>query len=223
MQLSTLLKGIIVFIFVLLLYSFHQRLFHISPEDIRNIILTAGWFSPVYYILLFMFRPLVLFPASVFSIVGGLAFGSVWGFFLAITGATAGAAVAFWISRKLGEDTFKKLKNQKVLDLKHHFEERGFLYILLLRLLPVINFDLISYGVGLSKVRFMEFLKATLIGIIPGTLIYAFLGASLVEGNRWTVTMVVFIYIVLVLVPILWRKNIMNRIDQVNEKNTTEG
>ncbi|SER11228.1 TVP38/TMEM64 family protein [Piscibacillus halophilus] len=216
------IKGVLVFIFLIVLYAFHQRLWHISPEDIRTFIYMAGWLAPAFYLLLFMLRPLVLFPASVFSIVGGLAFGALWGSILAFTGATLGAILAFWLARFVGEDAFKKLKNKKVLELKHNFEEKGFFYILLLRFLPIINFDLISYGCGLSKVKFRHFIKATMIGIIPGTLIYNFLGASLVVGSRWTVTIVIIIYCILIIVPIIWRKNIMNKIEQVEQK-VTEG
>lgn len=218
MHLKTVIKGLIIFAFILILYAFHQRLWHISPEDIRTFIYMAGWFAPAFYLLLFMLRPLVLFPASVFSIVGGLAFGAWWGSLLAFTGATLGAILAFYVARFVGEDAFKKLKNEKVIELKRNFEKKGFFYILMLRFLPIVNFDLISYGCGLSQVKFRHFLKATMIGIIPGTLIYNFLGASLVVGNRWTVTFVIIVYVILIIAPIIWRKNIMNKIEEMDEK-----
>lgn len=115
MQLKTVIKGTIIFAFIIVLYAFHERLWHVSPEDIRTFIYMAGWFAPAFYLLLFMLRPLALFPASVFSIVGGLAFGAWWGSILAFIGATLGAVVAFWIARYMGEDSFKKLKNKKYL------------------------------------------------------------------------------------------------------------
>lgn len=92
----------------------------------------------------------------------------------------------------------------------------------MLRFLPIVNFDLISYGCGLSKVRFKDFLKATMIGIIPGTLIYNFMGASLVVGNRWTMTAVIILYVILIIAPIIWRKNLMGKIEKMDEK-VTEG
>ncbi|TFB13163.1 TVP38/TMEM64 family protein [Filobacillus milosensis] len=220
MQSKSIIKGSAIVIFVLVLYSFHQRLFHISPEDLRTFIFMAGWLAPLFYLILFTLRPLTLFPASIFSIVGGLAFGAILGSLLAWTGATLGAVLAFLISRRLGEDKFKHLKNKKVNELKNKFEEKGFLYILALRFLPIVNFDLISYGAGLSEVRLIDFTKATVIGIIPGTLIYNFMGASLVEGNKWTMMIVGIGYAIIVLVPVLWKRNIMKRIDQVNSKHT---
>ncbi|WP_261753355.1 TVP38/TMEM64 family protein [Tenuibacillus multivorans] len=196
--------------FVIVLFSFHQRLFDISPEDIRTLIYTAGWFAPLFYIFLYLLRPLVLFPASIFSIVGGLAFGAIMGSVLALIGATGGAIVAFLISRRFGEDNFK---HKKVLELMNKFETKGFYYVLLLRFLPVVNFDLISYGAGLSKVSLKDFVKATVIGIIPGTLIYNLMGASLVESDKSTMIWVGVLYLIVVVGPIIWKSNIMKRIE----------
>ncbi|WP_245686890.1 TVP38/TMEM64 family protein [Tenuibacillus multivorans] len=173
-------------------------------------IYTAGWFAPLFYIFLYLLRPLVLFPASIFSIVGGLAFGAIMGSVLALIGATGGAIVAFLISRRFGEDNFK---HKKVLELMNKFETKGFYYVLLLRFLPVVNFDLISYGAGLSKVSLKDFVKATVIGIIPGTLIYNLMGASLVESDKSTMIWVGVLYLIVVVGPIIWKSNIMKRIE----------
>ncbi|GEL76954.1 TVP38/TMEM64 family membrane protein YtxB [Tenuibacillus multivorans] len=204
------LKIVSIIAFVIVLFSFHQRLFDISPEDIRTLIYTAGWFAPLFYIFLYLLRPLVLFPASIFSIVGGLAFGAIMGSVLALIGATGGAIVAFLISRRFGEDNFK---HKKVLELMNKFETKGFYYVLLLRFLPVVNFDLISYGAGLSKVSLKDFVKATVIGIIPGTLIYNLMGASLVESDKSTMIWVGVLYLIVVVGPIIWKSNIMKRIE----------
>ncbi|PKR78220.1 TVP38/TMEM64 family protein [Halalkalibacillus sediminis] len=211
-------KGIVVLIFVLVLYSFNQRLLNFSPEDIRTLIYTAGWLAPVFYIVLFTLRPLVLFPASVFSIVGGLAFGAYFGSLLALIGAVSGAVLSFILARKYGERFVRKAPTGKMYEIKEKFEEKGFFYILMLRFLPVVNFDLISYSAGLSKVKIKDFIKATTLGIIPGTLIYNFLGASLVEGDRTTMIIVGTIYLIVIVVPVIWNKQIMKRIEEVPEK-----
>lgn len=75
---------ILVLLFILFIYSFNQRLLTISPETIRTFIYQAGWLAPLFYIVLYAVRPFVLFPASIFSIAGGLAFGALFGFIFAL-------------------------------------------------------------------------------------------------------------------------------------------
>jgi uncharacterized membrane protein YdjX (TVP38/TMEM64 family) len=59
----------------------------------------------------------------------------------------------------------------------------GFFYVVTLRLIPLFNFDLISYTAGISKVRYQSFLFGTLLGIVPGTFAYNFLGSSFADGG----------------------------------------
>ncbi|WP_035512588.1 TVP38/TMEM64 family protein [Halalkalibacillus halophilus] len=215
MNRKTIISITLVILFVILLYSFNQRLLVFSPEDIRSFIYAAGWLAPLFYLLLFTLRPLILFPASVFSIVAGLAFGAYFGTVLALSGATFGAILAFMLSRKFGTNAIKLKEKGKLGYFRRQFEEKGFRYILLLRFLPIVNFDLISYAAGLSKVKLSDYVKATVLGILPGTLLYNFLGASIVEGDRVTVILVVTAYVLVIAVPVIWNTNIMKTIDKI--------
>jgi uncharacterized membrane protein YdjX (TVP38/TMEM64 family) len=68
---------------------------------------------------------------------------------------------------------------------------RGFLIILMLRLIPLLPFDVISYGAGLSKVKYKAFIIATCIGIIPGVVIYTNIGDK--SSNPFSLDFVVSI------------------------------
>lgn len=85
-------------------------------------------------------------------------------------------------------------------------ERRGFLYVFVLRLIPLVSFDLLSYAAGISKVRFRSFLLATVLGMIPGTLAYSFLGASLASGSVTTVFIVALVFVSLIGVTYYFRK-----------------
>ena len=181
---------------------FSRAYLDINPTDIKEWILSFGMWAPILYILLYTIRPLIFFPASVLSITGGLAFGAWMGTVYTVIGATLGAVVAFLVAKKLGTGLIKQKDGAgKVEQIQRQLEKNGFIYVLIFRLLPIFNFDLISYAAGLSKVRLLPFFLATLIGIIPGTFAYNFLGSSIVSKDPRIIIGAVTVFIVLTIVP----------------------
>lgn len=189
-----------------------RSVFDVEAEDLRSWILSFGLWAPVIYIILYTIRPLIFFPASVLSIAGGLAFGAWMGTLYTIIGATLGAMLSFLVAKAVGKSIVTKEWTGNAAKFQAQMEQNGFLYVLLFRLIPVINFDLISYMAAIAKVRFASFALATLIGIIPGTFAYNFLGSSFVSGNPKIIAAAVVVFIILTVVPILIR----NRWNQKN-------
>ncbi|MGM0898046.1 MAG: TVP38/TMEM64 family protein [Bacillota bacterium] len=182
-----------------------RSVFQVDAEDLRSWILSFGLWAPVIYIIVYTVRPLIFFPASVLSIAGGLAFGAWMGTLYTIIGATLGAMLSFYVAKTAGKSLVTKEWTGKAAKIQTQMEQNGFLYVLLFRLIPVINFDLISYMAAFAKVRFVSFALATFIGIIPGTFAYNFLGSSFVSGNPKIIILAVAVFIVLTVVPILIR------------------
>ncbi|WP_404407065.1 TVP38/TMEM64 family protein [Jeotgalibacillus malaysiensis] len=199
---------IIIVIIVTALIILNQTVLDLSPERIRNWILSVGVLAPILYIALYTFRPFILFPASVLSLAGGLAFGPLYGTLLTMTGATAGAVLAFMFAKKAGAKRVEEKLGHRGERLQHQLEHNGFLVVLLLRLVPIFNFDLISYAAGASKVRLLPFALATVIGIVPGTFAYTFLGFSTVSDSAETFIIAVTIFAVIFIIPLLYRKKI---------------
>lgn len=193
----------IAIIIVVLLYI-NKEYLNLSPQEIREWILSYGAFAPVLYILLYTVRPLILFPASVLSLTAGLAFGALWGTVYTIIGATAGAIVSFLVARKVGTAFVKgKTSGPRMTKITEQLEKRGFVYVLLLRLIPLLNFDLISYAAGISRVKFAPFVLGTLLGIIPGTFAYNFLGSSIIGDKKLTVIAAVLVFLLITIIPII--------------------
>lgn len=182
-----------------------RSVFDVDANDLRSWILSFGLWSPVIYILIYTVRPLIFFPASVLSIAGGLAFGAWLGTLYTIIGATLGAMLSFYVAKTLGKSLVRKKWTGNAAKIQSQMEQNGFLYVLLFRLIPVINFDLISYAAAFAKVRFSSFALATLIGIIPGTFAYNFLGSSFVNGNPQIIILAVAVFVILTVVPIIIR------------------
>lgn len=154
-----------------------------TPEAIRDQVLRWGSWGPLGYVFLFTVVPLTLFPDAALAIASGMAFGMSKGFVLTWLGALSGGSLAFWLARLIGQEAMDKLLAR--LGHKSHAAPvmQGFISILVLRLIPLVPFDVISYGAGLSAVRYRDFLGATALGIIPGVCVYVNVGDKLFDCN----------------------------------------
>jgi uncharacterized membrane protein YdjX (TVP38/TMEM64 family) len=205
---SAALKISAIIAVIVLVLWFNQNYLQLTPADIRTWILSYGWLAPILYLILYTVRPLVLFPASVLSLTGGLAFGAVWGTVLTVIGATAGAVLSFMVARYMGKSLVRMDWKGSFAKVQTQLEKRGLLYVLLLRLIPLFPFDLISYVSGISKIQFRAFFVGTLFGIIPGTFAYNFLGSSFAEGNVSDILIAAAVFLMAILIPILFRKRL---------------
>lgn len=152
-----------------------------SSQGIQSLIASFGIFAPVAYIVLFALLPVVFFPVAVLAVAGGLLFGLGWGSVYTLIGASVNCALMFLLSRSVGQKRVQTLVEQRVSPswrarLKQADGRNGFLLLFLLRLIPAVPYGLINYTFGLSKMRFSPYMLASVIGIIPGTLVFINLG-----------------------------------------------
>ncbi len=175
------LAGLMVLGAIVMVLSYSGILKHATPETIRDQVVSWGPWGPLGYMVLFTFVPLTLFPDAVLAIASGMAFGMGKGFVLTWLGALLGGSLAFWLARLIGQEAMEKLLTR--LGHKPHGVPamKGFLSILVLRLIPLVPFDVVSYGAGLSHVRYRDFLGATALGIIPGVCVYVNIGDKLFD------------------------------------------
>ncbi|AFS79632.1 putative membrane protein [Gottschalkia acidurici 9a] len=147
-----------------------------GANEIKDYINSFGILSPIVYVALLTLLPLLLFPDSVLVIAGGMVFGLVKGTILTSIGSFLGATVSFYISRILGQKIVSKFIKGKSVNLEKYSEQGGLFIILMLRLIPLFPFKVVSYSAGLSNIRFKDFTIATVIGSIPGIIVYTNLG-----------------------------------------------
>lgn len=154
---------------------------NIDAKDIQNYVSSFGKLAPIIYIIIFALVPLTLFPDSIIAIAGGLIFGIVRGYIYTAIGAILGATLSFYISRKLGRNFVKKLTKERLDNVEEMINSNGFFIIFMLRLIPLFPFDIISYGAGLTSVKYKDFIMATFLGTIPGILVFTNIGAQSVN------------------------------------------
>lgn len=122
----------------------------------------------------------VLFlPGAVFTIAAGLVYGIVGGTAVALAGATLGAGLAFLVARYVARSRIKKFaqQNKRFGAIDQAVGEQGWKIVGLLRLSPLIPFNVSNYFYGLTSISFWPYLLVSCIGMFPGTLLYAYLGA----------------------------------------------
>jgi uncharacterized membrane protein YdjX (TVP38/TMEM64 family) len=117
--------------------------------------------------------------ASVLTISGGVLFGWLGGGLAAIAGATMGATVIFLIARSAVGEMLARRAGPLVARFAEGFCADAFSYLLLMRLVPLFPFWLVNLAPALLGVRLTTFVVTTVLGIIPGTFAYAFLGAGI--------------------------------------------
>jgi len=131
------------------------------------------------FIGVYALAALLFLPGAIFTIAAGLVYGIVAGTAVAITGATLGAGLAFLAGRYLFRDRIKKVagKNKKFGAIDEAIGQQGWKIVGLLRLSPLIPFNVSNYFYGVTAIGFWPYLLASFVGMLPGTLLYAYLGA----------------------------------------------
>jgi len=141
---------------------------------------SLGAWGPIFVALFYIVACVFLLPGSVLTLGAGFLFGVPVGLLSAWIGATLGACVAFLVGRTLARDWVarKVLRNPKFAAVDEAVGREGFKIVLLLRLSPVFPFNFLNYALGLTKVSFGEYALASLIGMLPGGLMYVYFGSA---------------------------------------------
>jgi uncharacterized membrane protein YdjX (TVP38/TMEM64 family) len=139
----------------------------------------AGAVSAAAYVIGYAALVALSFPAAeVLTLAGGFLFGRWLGTLYAVIGATSGAAVVF-LAARAGLSGLPQRAGPRVARLAAGFRRDALNYLLFLRLVPIFPFWLVNLVAGAAGLRLRVFLVGTLLGIIPGALVYASLGAGL--------------------------------------------
>jgi len=137
-----------------------------------------GPWGVVFYIGVYAIATVLFVPGWILTVGAGVAFGLFWGTFTALIGATIGATFAFLIARYVARGAVSKRfgKNKKFEAIDNAIGQQGWKMVGLLRLSPLVPFNLSNYLYGLTAIAFVPYFFATLVGMLPGTVLYVYLG-----------------------------------------------
>lgn len=156
--------------------------YSLSPKEMAQYLRATGAWAPLAVIALMILHSFVPFPAEILAICAGAVFGTILGSILVWIGAMLGALAAFGLSRKLGQKVIRSwLSKAQSARLDDWTKKQGTLTLLISRFIPVIAFNLINYAAGLTRVPLWTFVWTTGLGIVPITVLSAYLGAQMKE------------------------------------------
>ncbi len=145
---------------------------------------SLGWWKPVVFVLLYIASCIAFVPASILTFGAGAAFDVLTGSILVSIGATLGASAAFLIGRYLARDWVRRKIGHRpaFIAIDKAVAEEGWKIVFLTRLAPVFPFFLMNYGYALTRVPLRQFVLATWIGILPGTVLFVYIGSLAKAG-----------------------------------------
>lgn len=148
--------------------------------------------GPVLFVALYIAACVLLLPGAILTLGAGAVFGLAKGFVAVSVGATLGATCAFLVGRYLARDwvAAKIAGSEKFRAVDEAVAREGWKIVFLTRLSPVFPFNVLNYAFGLTRVGLKGYFLASWIGMIPGTVMYVYIGslagdlASLGAGGR---------------------------------------
>lgn len=146
---------------------------YFASENLRIFLDSWGIWAPLAYIVIYALGVCLFVPGTLLTALGAAVFGPYLGFVYAWVGAMIGASLAFLIGRYLGRDFAASLIGDRLGRYDDAIERNGFAVVLYLRLV-YFPFTPMNYGMGLTRVRFQDYLAGTGLGILAGTFIFTF-------------------------------------------------
>jgi len=139
-----------------------------------------GLLAAVAYVLIYAAAVALSLPGgAVLTIAGGFLFGTLPGGALVVLAATVGATLLFLIAKTALGDPLRARAGPFLQRMEAGFQENALSYLLVLRLIPLFPFFIVNLVPAFLGVRLRTYVLATFFGIIPGSIVYASVGAGL--------------------------------------------
>jgi uncharacterized membrane protein YdjX (TVP38/TMEM64 family) len=155
-------------------------------REALDLIEGLGPWGPVLFVLLYIVATVLFVPGSALTLGAGALFGVGLGSALVSIGATLGATAAFLVGRYVARDwVAKKIAgNAAFAAIDRAVAAEGWKIVGLTRLSPAFPFALLNYAFGLTQVKLRDYVVASWIGMIPGTVTYVYIGSLAQAGDR---------------------------------------
>jgi uncharacterized membrane protein YdjX (TVP38/TMEM64 family) len=137
----------------------------------------AGAWSPVLFVAVYVLATVALLPGSVLTLLAGAVFGVARAMLVVFIGAVLGSSLAFGIARRLAHRYVAAWlsRDARLSAVTGAVRGHGASVVFLLRLSPLVPYNVLNYALGLTDVRFRDFLIGS-VGMLPGTLLYVYSG-----------------------------------------------
>jgi uncharacterized membrane protein YdjX (TVP38/TMEM64 family) len=175
---------------------------------LRAAIESYGAWGPLLYVGGYVVAELLFVPALPLTLLGGLAFGPVWGTVYTWTAATLAAALAFLVARHLARDTVERWRagSPRIARIDAAVERHGWRILMVTRLVPLFPFNLQNFAYGLTRVPFWTYVGVSAICMLPGTIAFTLAGGALSGGGgstriAWSLALAALLIVLVSLAP----------------------
>ena len=161
---------------------------YLTADALGALLASAGGWAPLFFIVVYAAGVCLFVPGTLLTGLGAAIFGPYWGFLWVWIAAMIGSAAAFVIGRTLGREFAASLIGDRLKKYDEAIERNGFATVLYLRLV-YFPFTPMNFGMGLTKVRFSDYMFGTGLGIIVGTFIFVFFVGTVKEiwaSGNWS-------------------------------------
>lgn len=170
-------------VFMVVAFFICATLFQENILIVLNKIKGLGWIAPLIFLLLYCIATLLFLPTMLLTLAGGALFGPFCGTLINLFGATLGAACAFFMSRHVVSDWVHTKKGPTLEKLIAGVERKGWQFVALLRLLPIVPSCFTNYGLGITRIKFSHYLITTFVFLIPSEIIYTYCGHASINAQ----------------------------------------
>lgn len=179
--------------------------------ELDRFILKYGNFGPLAIIgILILQTILAPIPGTIVPIAVGALYGVWLGTFYTWIGSVLGTSIAFGIARILGRPIIQKIISSKKIEYYDNFLKRNNFLIWVVYIIPVVfPLDIISFVIGLSAIKFRQFIIVVTLGFIPHLLILTYFGERLLSASKLE-RLIYLLGVILILVFILKKINLEN-------------
>jgi uncharacterized membrane protein YdjX (TVP38/TMEM64 family) len=146
---------------------------YLTVNALSALLESAGGWAPLFFVMVYAAGVCLFVPGTLLTGLGAAIFGPYWGFLWVWIAAMIGSAAAFVIGRTLGREFAASLIGDRLKKYDDAIERNGFATVLYLRLV-YFPFTAMNFGMGLTRVRFVDYMAGTGLGIIVGTFIFTF-------------------------------------------------
>ena len=181
-----------------------------GARDLLTEVGESNW-GFVAFVAAYALTVVLLLPGTLGTVTAGAVFGFPVGAAAALAGATIGSTCAFIISRAMGRDGAQSLFGSRLSNIDDFIGRNDFTSILVLRLMPIVPFNLLNYGSGLTSVRLSRYVLASVIGMAPATLLATGLGAQADNPRGITFLVLLGTLLVVLVGSSLWARRIRDR------------
>lgn len=197
---------LVIIVFIILKYRRLGRTFNF--RHMKRFILSYGKFSSLIFILIYTLKPIIfIVPASLLSILAGNVFGPYISLLLSMIGCFGAGTVAFYMARFLGRSFVDNLLKGKALKLDNDIEKNGFIIMLIMRLSVIFPYDPLGYAAGLTKMKYRDFISATMIGILPEMVTYSLMGKNIEHPFSLKFIMPIIIIVIIAMTSSYFYRN----------------